>query len=84
MNKGFFSSRVKRKEGKSKDMMSLNKCFIVLTVSSRKGTNSENNVLRRPSTKEINVYKVTHQFPLSNVQNTTFNLLEFEIERNDG
>ena len=80
----FFSSRVKRKEGKSKGMMSLNKCFIVLTVSSRKGTNSENNVLRRPFTKEINVYKVTHKFPLSNVQNTTFNLLEFEIERNDG
>ena len=63
--------------------MSLNKCFIVLTVSSRKGTNSENNVLRRPFTKEITVYKVTHKFPLSNVQNTTFNLLEFEIERND-
>ena len=81
----FFSSRVKRKEGKvkSKDMMSLNKCFIVLTVSSRKGTNSENNVLRRPFTKEITVYKVTHKFSLSNVQNTTFNLLEFEIERND-
>ena len=76
----FFSSRVKRKDSKvkSKDVMSLNKCFIVLTVSSRRGTNRENNVLRRPFTKEITVYKVTHKFPLSNVQNTTFNLLELK------
>ena len=53
-----FSSRVKRKEFKSKDMMSLNKGFIVLMVSSRKGTNRENNVLQRPFTKEVTVYKV--------------------------
>ena len=62
-------------------MMSLNKCFIV--SSSSKGTNRENNVLRRPFTKDVTVYMVKHIFSLSNVQNTTFNLLEFEIERND-
>ena len=35
----FFSPKAKRKQGKVKfkGMMSLNECFIVLTVSSRKG-----------------------------------------------
>ena len=62
-----------RKQGKvkSKGMMSPSKCFIVLTVSSRKGAN---HVLRRPFTKEVTIYKVKVKliFPLSNDQNATF------------
>ena len=69
----FFSPKAKRKQGKvkSKGMMSLNKCFIVLTMSSRKGTN-QSNVPRRPFTNEVTIYKVKLIFPLSNDQNTTF------------
>ena len=38
-NKRIFFTKAKRKQGKAKfkGMMSLNECFIVLTVSSRKG-----------------------------------------------
>ena len=77
------SSKAKRKEGKvkSKGMMSLNKCFIVLTVSSRKGTN-QNNVLRRPLKRSL-FTRLSIYFPYPTFKIRLLNLLEFEVERND-
>ena len=55
----FFSPKAKRKQGKVKfkGMMSLNECFILVTVSSRKGNfllagknEKQNNVSRWPFT----------------------------------
>ena len=64
--------------------LDVNVCFIVLTVSSRKGnlllTEKKNIVV---TLFEITIYKVKLIFPESNDQSTYFNPFGFEIERND-
>ena len=62
---------------KSRAIMSLNECFILLTVSSRKGNflltdKNENNVSWQPFTNVVTIYKVKLIFPPLMIKNTTF------------
>ena len=57
--------------------MSLNECFILLTVGSRKGNflltdKNQNNVSWQPFTNVVTIYKVKLIFPPINDKNTTF------------
>ena len=73
---------------KSRAIMSLNECFILLTVSSRKGNflltdKNQNNVSWQPFTNVVTIYKVKLIFPPLMIKIRLLNRLEFEIDRID-
>ena len=68
--------------------MSLNECFILLTVSSRKGNfllteKNQNNVSWQPFTNVVTIYKVKLIFLPLMIKIRLLNRLEFEIDRID-
>ena len=71
---------------KSRAIMRLNECFILLTVSSRKGNflltdKNQNNVSWQPFTNVVTIYKVNLIFPPLMIKTRLLNRLEFEIDR---